>query len=100
MSEENKPKYIRVFDLEKANLKYEEGYKIHSPIVTEYRIGDGNPQTQISYLMGLSEPSKYDDIEKYRRFPITEQEQTLPKGWCVLHHTSKELIGVKKTESQ
>jgi len=46
--------------------------------------------------LGLRESSKYDDIDKYRSFPITGEEQTLPDGWLIIHHTSKELIGVTK----
>ena len=46
--------------------------------------------------MGLRVEGKYDDIEKYRLFPITQQEQTLPDGWQIIHHTSKELVGVTK----
>jgi len=99
MSENEKPKYIRVFNLEKANEKYDEGYRVHTPIVTITQEDvSARVVSDISYLMSLSEPTKYDDIEKYKKLPITEQEGTVPENWRVIHHTSKELIVVKDHE--
>ena len=48
--------------------------------------------------MSLREDNKYDNIEKYKKLEITYEEQTIPAGWQVIHHTSKELIVVKKYE--
>lgn len=41
---------------------------------------------------------KYDDITSFKKAPILEQEQTVPDGWEIIHHTSKEMILVKRNE--
>ena len=41
---------------------------------------------------------KYDDITSFKKAPILEQEQTVPDGWDIIHHTSKEMILVKRNE--
>jgi len=102
LTEETLPKYIKVTSLKDANEK-SELYSLREPIVYTYqRMIEGvvgGIQTDVEYLMSLREEGKYDNIEKYKRFPITDEEQTLPEGWTVIHHTSKELVGVKKQTS-
>ena len=41
---------------------------------------------------------KYDDITSFKKAPILEQEQPVPDGWDIIHHTSKEMILVKRNE--
>jgi len=93
-------KYLWVTTLEEANRLAEE-YSIKE-VVVKYIGGVGNyyyPETH--YLLSRRETGKYDDIERFKRVPISEEEQTVPEGWGVLHHTSKELILVKRgRESQ
>ena len=86
-------KYRQVDNIPRVNELYEEGYRVHSvtPQISEYGHTNGH-----IYLMSLQEPNKYDNIDKYKSFQITREEQTLPEGWTILHHTSKELIGVTK----
>ena len=91
MSEEKPLKYIIVDRIDLANDLVEKGYKLHTAI----HRGSADGVIWISYIMSLSEPSKYDDIEKYMKIPIEYEEQVIPEGWRVLHHTSKELIIVK-----
>ena len=89
-------KYVRTYSIEGCNKRYEEGYRVHS-VITTLRQEDvsGRFMTDISYLMSFQEQNKYDDIDKFKKLIITEQEQTVPQGWRVIHHTSKELIAVK-----
>lgn len=93
------PKYIKVKSLKEVN-ENAELYSLREPIVYQYSIDGGNGafSTDVEYLMSLREENKYDNIDKYRSFPITSEEQTMPDGWQVLHHTSKELIGVTKKQ--
>jgi len=95
------PKYIKVASLEKANELSEE-YSLRTPIVYTYqRMVEGvvgGVQTDVEYLMSLREESKYDNIEKHKKVQITFDEQPIPEGWEVIHHTSKELILVKRGE--
>ena len=76
-----------------------DGYRVHT-FTSQYEESEcqGIGYTRYIALMSLSEPTKYDDIEKYKKLPITEQEGTIPRGWKVIHHTSKEFIIVKKHE--
>ena len=90
-------KYVRTHSIEACNKRYrEEGYKVHSVIVNHDQIGDQNPRSNISYLMSLQEPSKYDDVAIFKKLPITFDETLVPDGWKIIHHTSKEMILVKK----
>lgn len=41
---------------------------------------------------------KYDDITSFKKAPILEQEQAVPEDWEIIHHTSKEMILVKRSE--
>lgn len=91
MSEDKPLKYIGVNDIQLANALVENGYKLHSAVPRSDR--DGNQW--ITYIMSLSDPSKYDDIDRFKKIPIESEEQTIPEGWRVIHHTSKELIIVK-----
>jgi len=91
-----KPKYIKVTTLQRAN-ELSDDYTLRETVIYSYSDDmSGRIKTDVEYLLSLREESKYDDIEKYRSFPITGEEQTLPEGWQVIHHTSKELIGVTK----
>lgn len=91
-----KPKYIKVTSLKEANALSED-YTLREAIVYTYADDfSGRIKTDVEYLMSLREENKYDNIEKYRSFLITGEEQTLPEGWQIIHHTSKELIGVTK----
>ena len=85
-------KYQTVYDIDEANKLVELGYKLH----TFFAAPVEHDMVQECYVMSLQDQSKYDDIDKYRSFPITGEEQTLPEGWTIIHHTSKELIGVTK----
>jgi len=91
-------KYIRVFDIEQANKHYrEEGYTIKEPLITiRQEDMSGRIVTDISYLMSLQEPSKYDDVTMFKKLSITFDETQVPEGWTIIHHTSKEMILVKK----
>jgi len=93
------PKYIKVSSLKDAN-ELSDLYTLREAIVYTYTPDNspGYTVTDVEYLMSLREDSKYDNIEKYRSFPITGEEQTLPDGWIIIHHTSKELIGVTKKQ--
>ena len=92
-------KYRQVYDISRVNELYEEGYRLHT-VATETFQEDNTARmiTRPFYLMSLQEPNKYENIDKYKSFQITREEQTLPEGWQILHHTSKELIGVTKHE--
>lgn len=90
-----KPKYVKVTTIYAANEIADE-YSLRTPIVYTHTDEKGQVNTDVEYLMSLREPNKYDDIEKYMRIPITSEEQTLPEGWEVIHHTSKELVIVKR----
>ena len=85
--------------LQKANELSEE-YSLRTPIVYTYqRMVDGvvgGIQTDVEYLMGLREESKYDNVERFVKVPILEEEQEVPYGWSMIHHTSKEVVLVKK----
>jgi len=103
MSEENPRKYVTVIadsvsDANEYHLEYtEKGYRLHTQNAVSYTV-DGVPYREIILTYSLQEDSKYDDIEKYMKVNITDEEQTIPEGWQVIHHTSKELILVKKHE--
>ena len=103
MSEENPRKYVTVSaeSTMDANEFHEEyvsnGYRLHTQNVVSNTV-DGVPYKEIILTYSLQEDSKYDDIEKYMKVNITDEEQTIPEGWSVIHHTSKELILVKKHE--
>ena len=91
-----KPKYIKVTTLQRAN-ELSDDYTLRETVIYSYSDDmSGRIKTDVEYLLSLREESKYDDIEKYRSFPITGEEQTLPEGWQVIHHTSKELIAITK----
>jgi len=92
-------KYIHVYDMKRVNELYAEGYS-HKETVVEIESDDatGRIVSKVSYVVSLQEPNKYENIDKYKSFQITREEQTLPEGWQILHHTSKELIGVTKHE--
>ena len=89
-------KYIRTHSIEACNNRHADGYKVHSVIVTHDQIGDQNPRSNISYLMSLQESGKYDDVTLFKKLPITFDETPVPDGWKIIHHTSKEMILVKK----
>ena len=96
---EEREKYLWVESLQEANELAEE-YSIKDVVVQHYTYpGNGAITSEVSFIMSRREAGKYDDIEKYRKVPITEEEQTVPEGWEVIHHTSKELILVKRRKS-
>lgn len=94
-----KPKYIKVKSLKEANDNAEL-YSLREPIVYTYQreINGkvGGIQTDVEYLMSLREESKYDNAEKFKKVDITYEEQDVPSGWEMIHHTSKEVILLKK----
>jgi len=83
MSEQKK--YIRVFDIEACNKRYEEGYKVHSIIVTHEQIGDQNPRSYISYLMALPDSTDYSSVIEVRDAPQDEANHllSLGEGWTI-----------------
>jgi len=94
-----KPKYVKVSNLVEANKLVEEGYSLRCPIVYTYHSSTtGRIETDVEYLMSLREDGKYDNVEKFRKVPITAEEQGVPDGWEIIHHTSKEMILVKRRE--
>jgi len=90
-------KYKTTGKLSVVNELYEKGYRLHTvlPVISEY----GNTWGY-QYILSLSEPSKYDDVTKFKKINITFEEQEVPEGWEIIHHTSKEMILVKKLVSE
>lgn len=62
--------------------------------VSQLTTGNG---TLIAVLSQRSD-GKYDDIKAFKSIPITSEEQVMPEGWEVIHHTSKEFIVVNRSE--
>ena len=42
--------------------------------------------------MSLKEDGKYDDMEAFKKVPITNEWTLLEQGVEAIHHTSKEMI--------
>lgn len=97
MSQEEYPKYIKVKNLKEANEKADL-YSLREPIVYQYSIDGVNGAfgTDVEYLMSLREETKYDNVEKFKKVEITTEEQEVPPGWGMIHHTSKEVVLVYK----
>lgn len=92
-----KPKYIKVTSLQKANEMSEE-YSLREPIVYQHT-KDGAPGhifTDVEYLMSLREDAKYENVEAFKRMPITDDWTLVPDGVQIIHHTSKEMIVTRK----
>ena len=84
MSEQKK--YIRVFDIEACNKRYEEGYKVHS-VITTIRQEDlsGRTVTDLSYLMALPDSTDYSNVVEVRDAPQDEANHllSLGEGWTI-----------------
>jgi len=97
MSEEEKQKYIRVFDIEQANKRYGEGYRVHSSIVRVFQEDlSGCIISDISYLMSLTSESKYDNISNLLDVSPEQVDEYLAKGYIVTDSWSKVVRMVKK----
>ena len=96
MSEETSlPKYAVTESVYDANELYDVGYRLHTviPLSSEDGCTWG-----MYYIMSLREPTKYDNIDLFKKIEITYDEKKVPDGWRTIHHTSKELIVVKDHE--
>jgi len=90
------PKYIKVASLQDANEKAEL-YSLRESIVYTYAEDQtGRIKTDVEYLMSLREESKYDNVEKFKKVDLAYEEQEVSEGWIMIHHTSKEVVLVKK----
>ena len=95
MSEQ--PKYIRVFNLEKANEKVLEGYKIQETIVSVTQEDvSGHTMSDISYLMYLSS-FNLADFKDFTNAEIgsLEQKELETDGYVSLANYSKHITWAK-----
>ena len=91
-------KYIQIFNIEQANKRYLDGYKVHSVIVTPEQIGDQNPRSNISYIMSLSSEKAYDNITNLVDVTPSQVDEYLGNGYIVADSWSKVVRMVKKRE--
>lgn len=96
MSEQPK-KYLILYSITEVNEAVEQGYRLHTvfqqpPVPTR--------GLSATFIMSLQEPSKYDNVEKFMKVPITTYEQDVPDGWTIIHHTAKEMVLIEKGDSE
>ena len=91
-----KPKYIKVTTLQRAN-ELSDDYTLRETVIYSYSDDmSGRIKTDVEYLLSLREESKYDNVEAFKRMPITDDWTDVPEGVEIIHHTSKEMIVTKK----
>lgn len=92
-------KYIQVYDMERVNELYKDGYRLHTVAVETYQ-EDRTARTVSKpvYMMSLQEPSKYLGVRWVMRMNLTHEKQEIPDGWKIIHHTAKEMVLVEKGE--